>query len=201
MRNFLLLIFLSLLVSCATRIKIENTNTIMGSYEYEANKLQPYGRIHPDAPEQLKDFAALIGESNCKSTSRNPDQSWADEVAMLWRFKYIMNGMAIQDETLKADGAHSGSIRQYDPENDTWNVHYYSSSSQVVTLPAWQGNKNEDGNIILYRDQTAPNGMEGKYRLTFSDISATGFEWVGEWVNSDESIVYPTWKISCVKKI
>ena len=65
--------------------------------------------------------------------------------------------MAVQDETLKSDGKHSGSIRQYLP------------------------------------------GMEGLFRLTFYDITNNGFKWIGEWVNKDETIEYPTWKIDCKK--
>ena len=80
-----------------------------------------------------------------------------------------MNGMAVQDETLKEDGKHSGSIRQYNADSVKWYVHYYSSSSATSTLSSWEGNKMENGNIVLYRDQPAPNGTPGFYRLTFSN--------------------------------
>ncbi len=78
-----------------------------------------------------------------------------------------MNGMAVQDETWKVDGTHSGSIRQYNADSSRWYVHYYSASSAVNTLPAWEGNKNENGKIILYRKQRAPNGMDGYYLSTY----------------------------------
>ena len=42
--------------------------------------------------------------------------------------------------------------------------------------------------------------MEGNYRITFKNISNDGFNWIGEWVNLDESIVFPTWKIECIKR-
>ena len=60
-------------------------------------------------------------------------------------------------------------------------------------------NKVEDGKIILYRDQKAPNGMEGKYKITFSDITKDGFNWFGEWVTPDESFSYASWYIFCRK--
>ncbi len=172
-------------------------NSAFSQYEYEPSNENPYGLPNPDAPKELLDFAPLIGECNCKSVSRNADQTWAEPVDMIWRWKYIMNGMGVQDETLKADGKHSGSIRQFIADSTRWYVHYYSSGSPSTTLPTWEGNKNEEGNIVLYREQKAPNGMDGFYRLTFSEMNATGFKWAGEWVNTDESIVYPTWKIDC----
>ena len=174
------------------------TCTLMlnAQFEYDASPEFPYGRANPEAPEQMKDYADLIGECKCKSTLRNQDGTWAEPVDMIWRFKYIMNGFGVQDETLKADGAHSGSIRQYSTEDGNWRVHFYANKSSAPTLPTWEGKKTE-GKMVLYREQKAPNDMDGFYKLTFYDISEAGYKWIGEWVNKDESIVYPTWKIDC----
>lgn len=169
-------------------------------YPNEPNAQHPFGQPHPEAPEQIKDWSALIGECNCKSISRNPDRTWADTVDMVWRFKYIMDGLAVQDETLKADGAHSGSIRQYNADSSAWYVHYYSSSIATPKLSTWEGGKQANGDIVLYKDQQAPNGMDGFYKITFSNISKDGFDWLGEWVTVDESFKYPNWKIHCVKQ-
>ena len=169
-------------------------------YSYEPSKDNPFGLPNPEAPQQIKDWAELIGECDCKSVSRNPDQSWADTVNMIWRFKYIMNGMAVQDETLKEDGLNSGSIRQFIPDSSKWFVHYYSYGSPSVSLPVWEGTKNENGNIVLFKEQKAPNGMDGFYKITFSEISHSGFDWLGEWVDKAETFSYPTWKIFCTKK-
>ena len=169
------------------------------NYNYEPSPEHPFGLPNPEAPQQILDFAPLIGECHCQSVSRKADQTWAEPVDMIWRFKYIMNGVGVQDETLKSDGKHSGSIRQYIADSSQWYVHYYSSGAPSVTLPAWEGNKNEKGDIVLYNDQKAPNGMEGFYKITFSEINETGFKWLGEWVTKDESFSFPTWKIDCIK--
>lgn len=169
----------------------------VGQYDFEPSAEHPFGLPNPKAPKEIMDFAPLIGECNCKSQTRKPDQTWAEPVDMVWRFKYIMNGMGIQDETLKEDGTYSGSIRQFIPDSTKWYVHYYSTGSPSTVLPAWEGNRTQNGNIVLYREQKAPNGMEGNYRLTFYDIDEKGFKWVGEWVDKTESVVYPTWKIDC----
>ena len=189
--RFILLLLL-IILSFATNAQSDLTN-------YEPSLDFPYGKINPEAPQQLADFAPLIGLCDCKSESRNPDRTWADPVDMTWKFKYIMNGKAVQDETHKADGGHSGSIRQYSKDSARWYVHYYSSKSISTRLSAWEGNKKEN-DIVLYREQKAPNGMEGYYRLTFSNISDKGFNWIGEWVDKTEKIVFPTWKISCTKR-
>ncbi len=169
-------------------------------YLNEPSEKNPFGQPHPNAPEQIKDFSELIGTCTCKSITRLDKDTWADSVDMTWTFKYIMDGMAVQDETLKSDGKHSGSIRQFIADSSKWYVHYYSSATPTTTLSTWEGNKNEDGNIVLYRDQKAPNGMEGWYRLTFSDMSDKGFHWVGEWTTKDETFAYPTWRIFCKRK-
>ncbi len=172
----------------------------MGQYAYDSSSEYPFGLPNPEAPQELLDFAPLIGECDCISVSRNADQSWGEPIDMTWRFKYIMNGLGVQDETLKADGKHSGSIRQFVKDSTRWYVHYYSSNAPSTVLPAWEGNKGENGDIVLYREQKAPNGLDGFYRLTFSEIQASGFKWIGEWVNTEETITYPTWKIDCTKK-
>ncbi|WP_299125371.1 DUF4440 domain-containing protein [uncultured Winogradskyella sp.] len=164
---------------------------------YSASDTNPYGLPNPEAPEQIKDYEALIGKCNCKSVARNQDQTWADAVDMTWEWKYIMNGMAVQDETIKADGKHSGSIRQFIADSSKWYVHYYASGSPSTKLPTWEGSKTEDGKIVLYRDQKAPNGTEGWFRLTFYDISDLGYKWVGEWTDKTETTTFATWKIDC----
>lgn len=173
---------------------------MFGQYDYEPSKKFPFGQPNPAGPEELMDWSSLIGECECKSVSRINQTTWADTVTMIWKFKYIMNGLAVQDETLKEDGSHSGSIRQFNSDSSKWYVHYYSSNSAANALPAWEGAKRDNGNIVLYRDSPAPNGTPGFYRLTFSDISDNGFNWAGEWTNKAETFTYPTWKIFCKRK-
>lgn len=170
------------------------------SFPFEPSAENPFGLPNPEANPAIKDFAPMIGLCNCVSQGRNADQTWAEPEAMTWRFKYIMNGMAVQDETLKANGVHSGSIRQFNSDSLKWYVHYYTSNAAVATLPAWEGNLAvEEDKVVLYREQKAPNGAEGFFRLTFYEMTAEGYKWIGEWVDKTESIVFPTWKIDCTK--
>lgn len=187
MKNVIILIILFFSVS------------LFSQNNFDISKKNPFGKYNPKAPKEVQDYKGLIGECNCKSESKNVDGSWAKPVNMIWRWKYIMNGTAVQDETIKEDGNHSGSIRQYDSIKKQWNVHYYSSKIVSAKLRTWNGNKTEGGKIILYLNQKAPNGTEGFSRLTFYDISDKGYKWIGEWVNKTETVVFPFWKITCSK--
>ena len=177
------------------------TLTVFSQNEYEPSETFPFGQPHPDAPEQIKDFQPMIGMCDCKSELRNQDGSWNDAIDMTWEFKYIMNGKAVQDQTWSANGRQAGSIRQYIADSSRWYVHFYSSAGSTTVLPTWEGNlKKDEGKIILYREQKAPNGMEGYYRITFYDMNDSGYKWIGEWVNPTETIIYPTWKIACTRR-
>ena len=169
-------------------------------FEYEPSDKFPFGRLNPEGPPQTADYALLIGESGCKSVSRNADGTWStDSVDMTWKFRYFMNGTAVQDETLKADEKHSSSIRQYNADSAKWYVTYFSTAASP-SPGVWSGGMQEN-EIILYRPQKAPNGMEGFYKITFSENTARGFNWTGEWVEPAEKIKYPTWLIFCRKRM
>lgn len=169
-----------------------------GQYDYNASKAHPFGQPNPEAPNQIKDFESMIGLCKCTSTTRKQDGTWNPSEDITWEWKYIMNGTAVQDETLKPDGSHSGSIRQFNIDSSKWYVHWFSAKTPSTTFPVWEGNKKDD-KIVLYREQKAPNGTVGYYRLTFYDMSSSGYKWIGEWVNTTETIVYPTWEIKCVR--
>ena len=171
---------------------------------YGSSSESPYGRPNPQAPEQLGDYAPLIGTSKCNSISLRPDRTWDDPVSMTWTFKYIMNGMAIQDETIKEDGEHSGSIRQFSQDSSKWYVYYYSTS-KITSVSTYSGVKIND-DMVLYKsvsDITTPDNKRLYYRLTFSNISDQSFDWRGEWVDPSiepDSVYAATWKISCIKR-
>lgn len=178
-------------MSLWSQIAPENT-------QYEPSKKHPHGQPNPATPEVL-DYTEMIGTCDCQSVSRNSDRSWADTTMMIWKFKYIMNGTAVQDEVWREEGKYAGSIRQFQKDSAKWIVTYYSNPKIPYVPPVWHGMRN-DNEIVLYKPQKSPNGMEGSYRITFYDLSDVGFSWKGEWVNLDETIVYPTWMIFCKKR-
>ncbi len=189
MKNILLVLLLIVI----------NFSEISSQYGYEPSKSNPFGLPNPNAPAEIKDYQPMIGICDCISIRKDKDGNWSKPEDMTWEFRYIMNGNGVQDQTLKVNGGHSGSIRQYIADSSQWYVHYYSSTSPSSSLGTWHGGKIEN-KIILYRSQKAPNGMDGSYKITFKDITDEGFNWLGEWVNLNETISFPTWKIECKKR-
>ena len=121
--------------------------------EYEPGPSQPFGAINPEAPKEVADFAPLIGTCDCESIARNNDQTWAEPQQMTWTFKYIMNGMAVQDETLKEDGGHSGSIRQFIADSSKWyNGMYIIIQTSHRPLPFLLGKAVNAGTVLYYTE-------------------------------------------------
>ena len=166
---------------------------------YEPSATQPYGVLNPEAPSETGDFAPMIGLCNCRSVSRNQDGTWADTLNMTWKFKYIMNGTAVQDEVWRENGLYAGSIRQFHQDSGVWIVSYFSNPGTSFTPGIWRGKK-ADNQIVLYQDQKAPNGMDGDSRLTFYEMDGEGFKWKGEWVSKNGQFTYPFWMIECKKR-
>ena len=167
--------------------------------DFEPSVTNPFGLPNPDALEGVRDFHPMIGICDCRSVQRNPDGSWQDTLDMIWKFKYIMNGFAVQDEVWRENDLYAGSIRMYHPDSAQWAVTFFSYPSVAWSPKTWHGGKS-DTEIVLKAPQTAPNGMEGMSRLTFYDMTEKGFRWKGEWIKDDDSIVYPFWTIDCEKR-
>ena len=140
----------------------------------------------------------MIGSCDCKSLLRNPDQSWGDTTRMRWEYRYALNGTVIQDITWKDDDTYTSSIRQWNADSAKWYVTFFSSGFATPAPPTWTGGMKGE-NLVLYKDQTAPNGVAGDYRITFENISEKGFDWRGEWVDKNEQFTFPTWLIWCTK--
>lgn len=187
-------------LSCFIFIYIDAVAQIPSdNFQYEPSINAPFGKLNPTAPSQVGDFDKIIGICDCKSLQRNADGTWQDTTTMVWKFKYIMNGTAVQDEVWR-DGNYAGSIRQYQKDSAVWIVTYFSYPAVATAPGVWKGTTTDKGNIILYQNQQAPNGMDGFSKLTFSNISEKGFTWNGEWVNVGETFSYPFWQIWCTKR-
>lgn len=168
------------------------------SMEYEPDTAYPYGRLNPSAPKAVSDYSEMIGSSNCISVQRSQDGTWLDSLDMIWKFSYIMNGTAVQDEVFREGGLYAGSLRQYQSDSAKWYVSYYSSLG-LPPYSVWTGNR-EGNRIVLYKPNSVIQNRSGTSRLTFYDISASRFKWEGEWLSDDGTIEFVFWRISCEKR-
>ncbi len=167
--------------------------------QFEPSVDNPFGSVNPEAPSEVADYADLIGQSVCSSIRRNPDGTWQDTVRMTWTFKYILDGTAVQDLTVREDGGHATSIRQYNADSAKWFVTYFPRNNPPNSPSSWAGNATDTGDIVLLKNQKAPNGFEGISRLVFSNITEDTFDWEGTWTSMDGTIQFPFWTISCKK--
>ena len=168
--------------------------------EYEVSKQQPFGTANKNAPEEVKDFEKLIGICNCKSVQYRGNVP-GDTLDLKWRWKYILNGNAVQDDgwfgNEKGQSSFT-SIRILNPQTKQWQVPFFVP--YMTTEPQiWNGGK--DGSNIVLRKPGAPqNGQEMESVLTFSEITDTGFNWTGKMVNIETNKESIFWKIWCVKE-
>ncbi len=167
--------------------------------DYGVSDKYPFGQPNPNAPENIIDFEPMIGICDCKSVQRNKDGTWQDTLNMIWRFKYILNGTAIQDETWHESGFFATSIRQINTDSLNWVVSYFGTKIVTNTVNVWTGKK-EGNQIVLKMPQKSPGGLDGFSRLTFYNMTENGFKWKGEWVDIKETVVYPFWTIDCTKR-
>lgn len=183
----LLLLFASLSVSAQ--------NSLEGYFKsIQANEPSlenPYGLKNATAPESLDEFDFMIGECHCTDSITNQDGSYR-VYPSIWKAKYMLNGHAIQDNNFNPVNPTTN-LRMYDAAAKLWKVTYLQSANGYFT-GVWEGNLDENGDMILTRKQ---NGSTSK--LTFYAISDKGYQWKSESISA-AGVITRGWKKDCVKK-
>ena len=161
---------------------------------YERSDEHPYGRPNPAAPKEISQFAFMIGRNDCTESRRTPGgDEWVDG-KRTWDAWYTLDGYAIMDSG-RSGASTNGNLRVYDANKGQWFVTFFSMPGYSSGI--WSGGATETG-IELNQPQKAPGtDLDGFSRLTFSNISDEGFDWLGEWVSADGNIRFPFWRISC----
>lgn len=185
-----LLLLMVLLTACQA-----NLPRVASSF-YEPSEQYPFGRANPDAPPELAQFRFMVGRNDCSEQRLN--NATGDWVAAKrsWDGYYFMNGFAIRDEG-RSGASTNANIRVYDTATQEWVVSFFSAPA--YSSGTWRG-KMEGEKLVLRQPQKAPGtDFDGFSTLSFSNISAQGFDWVGEWISEDGSLVFPFWRIQCQK--
>ncbi len=190
MRSVYLLALVLSLTAC------QSGSNRQAALPYEPNDAYPFGRINPAAPPQLSQFEFMIGENDCvEQRIDNATGDWV-ESERSWDAHYFMNGFAIRDSG-RSGATTNGNIRIFDTTEEEWAVTFFSAP--FYGTGTWRGNM-EGENMVLRQAQKAPGtDFDGFSTLTFSNVSAQGFDWSGEWISEDGTVVFPFWKISCQK--
>lgn len=188
--------FLSLLLLALSLTSCQSSSTRPASLPYEPNAAYPFGRANPDAPPEIAQFAFMVGKNDCvEQRIDNATGEWS-ESERSWDAHYYMNGFAIRDSGRSGSTTNSN-VRIFDSAAGEWAVTFFSAPA--YGSGTWRG-KMEGEHMVLRQAQKAPGtDFDGFSTLSFSNISPRGFDWTGEWISVDGSVVFPFWKIQCQK--
>ena len=161
--------------------------------EFDMRPEFPFGRPNLAAPPEIQQFHFMVGEFECD------DELWMNgawkKMKATWITNYTLNGYALQDHYRNEMYAGT-SLRIYNQSDNRWHVSFFGMPGGHTGL--WVGDREGDC-IVLTSEQQAPDGSTVISRLSFSQITESGFEWLGERITPD-GIATPTWKISARRK-
>ena len=199
MRAYIRLIVLLLLaVSSHATLSLLAAEQRANELLFEPSEEFPFGRPNPDAPPELAQFAFMVGRNDCSEERLNSATGEWENSTRTWDAAYYLNGYAIRDSG-RSGLANNGNIRLFDSESGQWVVTFFSMPNFGSGI--WRGGM-EGKNMVLRQPQKAPGtDLDGVSRLTFSGISSSSFDWDGEWVSADGSVVFPFWKIRCTRRV
>jgi hypothetical protein len=163
-----------------------------------------FGKLSPEAPAELAQFAFLIGSWQCNARIKSTGGDWQRFEAQ-WLGRFILDGHAIADEyrmtTLSGELIVLGmNVRIYDSANHAWSIKWLNALTGAWTDLVSQdlggvhinsGNGSNDGSgssssiTYAFKEPTATHPYT---RATYTTHSPTHFTWKG-----DQSTDAQTW--------
>jgi hypothetical protein len=144
-----------------------------------------YGEANPNAPQELADFAFLVGRWRGEAKLKREDGDW-DELNASWEGRYILDGYVIADEYRMTTQAGEllvlgVNLRAYDAKKKAWNLKWLNalSGSWTDLGPESLGGVAANGNTISYLMEE-PVAQHKFTCATYANISADHFTWRGE---------------------
>lgn len=142
---------------------------------------QDFGQPHPEAPDELSQFAFLIGHWQCDMTYTQADWKTVSQGRATWTAYYIQDGMAIMDDFRGGfyDGFLATTIRAYNRQTQQWNGYWLDSRSGSWSRPL-EGHPTDDG--MLLRTSTQARSPEGEVidvdlQYQFYEVRGDTFRW------------------------
>jgi hypothetical protein len=143
-----------------------------------AGPYKGFGRIHPRAPEETRQFSFLVGEWNCKTRFRNADGSGYNEGRAKWIGYFILDGWAIQDDWVgygpEGQEFHGTNIRSFNPRTKEWDNRWLPAGS--LQWKYYSAEKQGPTMVMIGGEGTDPRG-DYIDRNVFHDIERNHWAW------------------------
>jgi hypothetical protein len=154
--------------------------------------------LNPEAPVETELLGQLVGTWDAAQSVINRDGSWGEETHSIWKWYYILDGHAIQDDwitidSLKKKNVTGTNIRIYNPEENEWHMAWIDKTNRrLATFTA----VNDNGTVVM--DGT---NAKGRYiKNTFFNITDNEFDWKQEWTFNEGETWIVVAKIHCTRK-
>lgn len=145
----------------------------------QATKSQTTPLLAP-APDQMKEFAFLVGVWDVHLISYGPNGGIDFECDGVWRAEYKNNGRMLLDEFSrlspeKEEVSYSATLRTFCPETDQWEM-VFLFSQQRQNVQAFSGQfVNGEGIFNAIAEISPDKTAIGK--VLFTNIEKNSFEW------------------------
>lgn len=178
-------------------------NTTKESSENKEGNINQFkvGKLSPDAPPETKLMGQLAGAWNAEQTIIGKDGTWSSgrKSKGIWRWYYILDGQAIQDDWISIDSlnrkkAVGTNIRIYNPDDKLWYMAWIDKTHRrLATFTA----TNDSGNVVM--DGTNSNGRH--IHNIFYNIKPDTFDWKQEWTFDEGKNWVAVAKIHCTRRV
>lgn len=154
-------------------------------YAQDMNRDKEYGTLNPKAPQELSQFAFIIGKWRCEARVKGEDGKWHPYQAT-WVGRYILDGYLIADEYRMTDQTgdlivHGMNFRSYSVERKAWVMRWFNAmgSFWLELGPEKLGGVRVTHKTITFNfvDTFARDALS---RVTFTNITESCFTWIGE---------------------
>ncbi|MEM6794421.1 MAG: hypothetical protein AAF725_10600 [Acidobacteriota bacterium] len=143
----------------------------------------PFGTPHPDAPEELEQFAFLVGRWSCEVDSLVPPD-WTRRAQSQAEFTgyYMQDGYAIMDDFRGGfgEGYLASTFRAFDRRAGEWRIHWLDGRTGVWSSQM-RGYATPEGGMRIESSMTTagPDGapIEVQLQYEFYDIERERFRW------------------------
>ena len=137
-----------------------------------------YGQPNPDAPQELSQYAFLIGDWSCTTKFLTQDGKTYNEGTADWIGVYVLNGYAIQDYWIgngpQGKKFYGTNIRSYDRAKGKWLNRWLPAGT--LQWKSFESELVNDTMVMTGGEGTSPRG-DFIDRNTFYDIGPNSWRW------------------------